>query len=355
MKGYWRLALFVVLFAGLATAGIAWGVRSSGVTLADLGDLWRLPVGTLVLLFALCFTIYVADVVRYRIFGRAIGETISWRAACDASVANYFFSWITPGAALGAPAAIVMLGRRGVSWDGAVVIAFGKSLTSTAVLIVLAFGMLAIGLGPELDGSMLAVFTTGTGLFAAMLLVPIVGAIWPAATTRGLDRLEGWLGRRRVFAGERARRVVAKLGAGLRDAVRRLARLRSGGAAMPLAILASHLVTLGLLIAVAVVLAHAFGASSTPRAIGISTVYVGFSYVAPTPGGAGLSEAAGPAFYGAILSTRDAMVVVLLFRALTFYLEIAVGIVYLAIVGGTAQILARSRLTTAETSASEAP
>ena len=104
--------------------------------------------------------------IRYRVFGRAVGERVSWRAALDATVANFFFSWITPGAALGAPAAIVMLGRRGVSWDAAALIAFGKSLTGTALLILLAFAMLAIGLGPDLDRGTLAVFTTGIGVVA---------------------------------------------------------------------------------------------------------------------------------------------------------------------------------------------
>jgi uncharacterized membrane protein YbhN (UPF0104 family) len=97
------------------------------------------------------------------------------------------------------------------------------------------------------------------------------------------------------------------------------------------------------LVAIAVVLAEAFGASSLPHAIGISIVYAAFTYVAPTPGGAGLSEAAATVFYGSILSAHDAMLVVLLFRALTFYLHIVVGVIYVGIIGGTGQILQRAR------------
>lgn len=329
-----RLALLLALFIVLAGAGIWYGVRSSGVTFHDLGALWHLPMTTLVVLAVLCVLFYVADMVRYRFVGRAVGEHVAWRATLDATIANFFFSWITPGAALGAPAAIVMLGRRGVPWDAAALIAFGKSLTGTAVLILLAFAVLALGLGPDLDARTLAVFTTGIGVVAAMLLVPIVGAIWPAASLRAITRLETWL-----LARKRGHRISTRFCAGLRNAVERLAKLRTGGKLTPFLILLAHLADLGVLVAIATVLAHAFGATSIPHAIGISTVYAAFTYVAPTPGGAGLSEAVGPAFYGSILSPHDAVLVVLLFRALTFYLHILVGIIYLGIVGGTRQIL----------------
>ncbi|MDQ3335239.1 MAG: flippase-like domain-containing protein [Myxococcota bacterium] len=333
-----RLALFIALFIVLAGAGIWYGVRSSGVTFDDVGALWRLPVATLVALGVLCVLFYVADMFRYRFVGRAVGVHVPWRATLDATIANFFFSWITPGAALGAPAAIVMLGRRGVPWDAAALIAFGKSLTGTAVLILLAFVVMALGLGPELDGGTLAVFTTGIGFVAAMLLVPIVGAIWPAASLRLIARLEAWLLRRK-----RGHKLSVRFCAGLRSAVERLAKLRTGGKLTPMLILLAHLANLGVLVAIATLLAHSFGAASIPHAIGISTVYAAFTYVAPTPGGAGISEAVGPAFYGSILSAHDAVVVVLLFRALTFYLHIVVGTIYLGIVGGTRQILERRK------------
>ena len=343
MTSYVRLGLFVLIFIALAGAGIAWGVHASGVVPSDLGELWMLPVGTLVGLGALCAGLYVADMIRYRAFGAAIGERVTWRAALDATVAHFVFSWITPGSALGAPAAIVMLGRRGVSWEGATLAAFGKSLTGTAVLVGLAFLALALGRGPDLDRGALIVLVTGTGIFVGMLLVPIIGALWPARMLGGIARLERFLGRRRMLAGPRASRAVTKLCATLSRAVERLAKLREGSALMPLVLLATHLVYLGMFVAIAVVLARGFGAESLAHTIGISIVYAAFTYVAPTPGGAGLSEAAATVFYGSILSARDAVLVVLLFRALTFYLHIAIGVVYLGIVGGTRQILEAKR------------
>ncbi|MEJ7602664.1 MAG: lysylphosphatidylglycerol synthase domain-containing protein, partial [Kofleriaceae bacterium] len=302
MKGYARLVLFVLVFVALASAGIAWGVHASGVVPGDLGILWTLPGSTLLGLVAACLGLYGADMIRYRAFGAAIGEHVTWRAALDATVANFFFSWVTPGAALGAPAAIVMLGRRGVSWEGATLIAFGKSLTGTAVLVGLAFVALALGLGPALDRSTVIVLATGTGIFVALLLVPIIGALWPRRMLAGIDRFERLLARR--WSGPRAIRIVTGLCETLRRAVERLAKLRERGAMLPLLLLVTHLLYLGVFVAIAVVLARAFGAESLPRAIGISTVYAAFTYVAPTPGGAGLSEAAATVFFGGILAPR---------------------------------------------------
>jgi uncharacterized protein (TIRG00374 family) len=308
-------------------------VRRSGVRPADLGELWTLPIASLVTILLLCIGLYATDMLRYRLFARAIGERIDWRGALDTSVANFFFSWITPGAALGAPAAIVMLGRRGVTWEGATLIAFGKSVTGTVVLVALAFVAMACGYGPELDGRVFAVFMGGIAVVSPLLLIPLVGVFWPQRLLRGIERLE------RRFTGP----VMTKVCGVLRRTVERLGKLRTGGAAIPVTLLASHAIYLAALVGIAVVLAVGFGATSVLAAIGISTVYAAFSYVAPTPGGAGLSEAAATVFYGSILPAREAVLVVLLFRALTFYLGIAIGLVYLPIVGGTRQILAAKK------------
>jgi len=316
-------------------------VHGSGVGFRDLGELWQLPLGALVLVGVLCALMYVTDVMRYRAFGRALGEHVSWRAAVDACVANFFFSWITPGAALGAPAAIYMLGRRGVSWEGATLIAFGKSLTGTALLVALAFVMMAAGFGPPLDHTVFAVFTSGVGIVAVLLVLPILGALWPERSLRAVARLEAWLSRRRLFAGPRMQRGVARFCEALRRTVERLAKLREQGAGVYLALLASHLVYFVMFVGIGVVLAVGFGAELGP-AIGTMVVYAAFTYVAPTPGGAGLSEAVAVPFFGGILPAHDAVIVVLLFRALTFYLDVAIGIVYLTIVGGVRQILDRT-------------
>jgi len=58
-------------------------------------------------------------------------------------------------------------------------------------------------------------------------------------------------------------------------------------------------------------------------------VYLCFVFAMPTPGGAGPSEAAAVVMFGDLLGPADAIVVVAVFRAATFYLQIAIGAIYL--------------------------
>jgi uncharacterized membrane protein YbhN (UPF0104 family) len=340
-QGVARLAFFLALWLVLVAAGAAWAVRASGVSAADVRRLATLPASTILILGLLFVGLYAADVYRYRLLGEAAGVRVGLRAALDASVANYFFGWLTPGGAFGAPGAIVVLARRGVPWDAAVVIAFAKSITGTVFLLLLAFLALAAGLGPDFSPEIRWVLATGSGVVALMMAVPMVAAFFPRRSVAWIDRLEERLGGRAAGEGGSWRtRAVAATARGLRQAVERLAQLRAGGVATAARLAWGHLAFFAAFIGVAAVLARALGAGSWPRAVGVSTVYLAFSYLAPTPGGAGLSEAAAVHFFGAILPPPEAVVVGLLARALTFYLQIAVGAVYLPITGVLGEILA---------------
>jgi uncharacterized membrane protein YbhN (UPF0104 family) len=58
-------------------------------------------------------------------------------------------------------------------------------------------------------------------------------------------------------------------------------------------------------------------------------VYLCFVFAMPTPGGAGPSEAAAGVFFGDLVAPADAIVVVVVFRAATFYLQLAIGLAWL--------------------------
>jgi uncharacterized membrane protein YbhN (UPF0104 family) len=77
-----------------------------------------------------------------------------------------------------------------------------------------------------------------------------------------------------------------------------------------------------------------------------SVVFLGFQYLAPTPGAAGIGEATASPFFGALLSPDNAFLTVVLFRALTFYLHVIIGAVYLPIMGGVQDFLRRPQRTT---------
>lgn len=301
------------LFLGLAGLGVAWSLRRAGPQLPDLPELSRWQWGWLVVLVP---AIYGLDALRYRVLGRAAGAPMGWGAALEASTANFFFSWLTPGAALGAPAAVVTLRRRGITLAAASLIAFGKSMTGTLVLLLLAFLALALGLGPAFSPAVVIPLAVGAGVVVGVLALPVL-----AAAHGGL---RGWLQRARP--GWRGR-----LGSGLGDAAARLARLRLHDLGW---IFLSHFAYFVAFVGVAVVLVSAFGATPMSHVVGASTVFTAFTYVAPTPGGAGLSEGAADLFFAGLLAPGPAVAAVLIFRALTFYLQVVVGLIYLVAAGG---------------------
>jgi uncharacterized membrane protein YbhN (UPF0104 family) len=71
-----------------------------------------------------------------------------------------------------------------------------------------------------------------------------------------------------------------------------------------------------------------------PPLVGIATralIYLCFVFAMPTPGGTGLSEAAAGVFFADLVAPPDAIVIVVVFRASTFYLQLAIGVVWLPI------------------------
>ncbi|MDB4964064.1 MAG: hypothetical protein JWP01_4063 [Myxococcales bacterium] len=339
-----KLVGWVALFACLTLAGSIWAISRAPV---DAGELWSiisgLPLPTLVLLAVLCVGIYATDALRYRSLGAAINETVTWRAAIDTSVANFFFSWITPGSTFGAPATIYMLGRRGVSWDAAVVIAFAKAFTGVAVVIVASFVFVVLGLGPAYDGGVLAVVVFGGAVFAFLFAMLIIAAFHPAPAQRVAGRIYGSLGRRfgRGKILTAMERVTSR-------SIERLAMLRTGGV-VPLAHLAlTHAIYFATFAGVGVVLLHAFGHPVNVQAFAAVVVYIAFTYLAPTPGGAGFAEAMALPFFGPLLPPDKAVMFVLCFRGLTLYLQVGFAIPYMLIVGGSREIAARSAKKQAE-------
>ncbi|HSN85401.1 MAG TPA: lysylphosphatidylglycerol synthase domain-containing protein, partial [Thermoanaerobaculia bacterium] len=261
-KGVTRLVLFLVLWLVLVVAGVAWAVRVAGVPLGELRRLLALPAPTILVLLGLFVALYLSDVYRYRLLGEAVGVAVGFRAALDASIANYFFGWLTPGGAFGAPGAIVVLARRGVPWNAAVVIAFAKSITGTAFLLVLAFLALAAGLGPDFSTEIRWVLATGSAVVVLTMAVPMVAAFFPRRSVALIDRLAARLGGR---PGSWRSRAVGVATRGLRQAVERLERLRAGGVAMAARLALAHLAFFAAFIGVAVVLAMTFGADAGRR------------------------------------------------------------------------------------------
>ncbi|CAN5877785.1 hypothetical protein BH11MYX3_BH11MYX3_37150 [soil metagenome] len=334
--GRTKLVASVALFVGLTVAGALWALSRAPISLSDLWVITRLPTGSLIALGVLCAGIYVTDVLRYRSVGRSVGTTIPWRAAFDASVANFFFSWITPGATFGVPATIYMLGRRGVPWDATVAVAFVKSFTGVGIVVLASLVFVITGLGPSYDAAVLGVVLFGGGVFATLLGLLVAAAFRPPAAKRVIARWFGWLGRR--FGGGR-RLASAEQVTG--DAIDRLAQLRTAGPWVLLWMITTQVLYFAVFASVGVVLMQAFGGEVGVRPFAATVIYIAFTYLAPTPGGAGFAEAMALPFFGPLLPADQAVLFVLSFRGLTLYLQIGFAIPYMLVVGGVREIAAR--------------
>src|SRR3954465_8524067 len=199
-RGTRRLLVFGGIFAGLTAAGTLWAISRAPVRARDLYVLFReQPASLLAAIAVSVVAIYVTDILRYRALGRAVGTEVDWKAGLDSSVANFLFSWVFPGSTFGAPATIYMLGRRGVPWDAAVVIAFGKAFTGVAVVVVASLVFVAAGLGPAYDGTVLAILLFGGSVFATLFGLLVVAAFRPDPARRVVGRVFARL------AGERAK------------------------------------------------------------------------------------------------------------------------------------------------------
>lgn len=334
-----RLTLLLGIFLALGVAGAYWAASRSGLTLDHLQSLTTFEPHLLVEIASASLLLYVVEAWRYRTCAAALGEPISWLTAAETAVACFFFSWITPGASLGAPAAIAVLGRRGVPWDAAVLIAFAKSFVGSAALLIVAFLLLMLGWGPAPNHALTLVLLWGLGVLAALMALPVWAATREARFLAGVERMEQRVARWRWSAGPRAQRAIAAVAHALRDTVQRLAALKRLEPRLLLHFALAQLSYFVVFIGIAVLLGIGLGASAIPRTVSVAIVFLAFTYVAPTPGASGLSELSAAAFFGAVLPPSTALLLVLLFRGITLYFHVLVGFATFSLQGGVGVFL----------------
>ena len=330
-----RFAAMLAGFVALTALGVWWAAPDGTVIARSWRELVALGGGAVALHVAIAAGVIAAEVYRLIVFGRVLGEPVGLRAAFDASMANNLLSWISPGGALGEPAAVYVMSRRGVPVDAALAIAFAKFATSFALIMGVACALLALGYGPAIPRwAMLSIAAT-IGFGAVLVGSFVVGALWPAAALRLLDRLEA-ITRRWPLIG----RLVAACARVIRRSIDRLAGFRRCGIRGWLAMWMSHVWYYGAYVGLLVALAWLFGARSAAEVVPIAIVYQAFTYIAPAPG---IPEAGAAAFFGGLFPDGAAFAVVLLFRALTAYAQIALGLLYLALAGLLPEIVAHAR------------
>lgn len=326
-----RRWLWVLLLVALGALGVYLGAPDSGSLRAALHRLGDAPVATLLIVVGGALGLVVTEAVRIAVIGRLVGATVAPRDAWDAAVANHLMTAITPQVGLGEPTVAYLLNKRGIAWDAAVAIPFIKFTTSLALVFLLGSALVVAGFGPPVDrwiaASGLALFVT----IAAVTVFVLVVCGRPPLARRWIDGLRGWLSRRRMFAGETWQTRIASAADVATRMIDRLDRVRRTTWRGVAILCAIHLVYYASYVAPLVGLALVLGDPPLVELSLRSLIYLCFVFAMPTPGGAGPSEAAAGLFFADLVAPADAIVVVVVFRASTYYLQLAIGIVYLPI------------------------
>ena len=310
-----ELLLAIVVFVALTALGIAFSLFYGGSQIGDLAFFRELPLTLSLGLFIFPLLIYVFDVLRFLIFARIFGVRLPVRTAITAVIATLFFAWITPGAVMGVPAAIFVLGRSNITWEQSFLICTAKSMTGLTLLLTTSLAILGLGYGPRLDGLYLYPIVLVT--FGTMILfvgLPLLGSFYPKFTLRFLARLE-------------KRSFFPKGVAFIRKSVGHLEQLASADKRLLGLSVVTHVLYFTAFMAPGALLSHHYGSSMRDGWL-YSIVHKAFSFVAPTPGGSGLTEATSVPFYGDILPASKTLPVVLGFRFYTFHFQILFGFVY---------------------------
>lgn len=326
-----RRAGALLLWIGLGALGIWLGAPDVASVRTAWDRLAAAPVTALTFVIGGALALVIAEAIRIAVIARVLGARVRARDAFDAAVANHVMTAITPNVGLGEPSVAYVLGRRGIPWDIAVAIPFVKFTSSLALVFALGAVLVAAGLGPPIGATLTVVGVIWFAVIAAIALATLGVATRAATARRLVERIAGWFARRRWFASARWQRRVSHAAEVAARMVDRLAGLRRLGARGVALVTASHLVYYAVYVAPLVGLAIALAAPPVPTLAGRSLTYLCFVFAMPTPGGAGPSEAAAGWFFADLMSASDAIIVVAVFRAATYYLQLAIGLVYLPI------------------------
>lgn len=350
---WWWVAL-LVLGGGIGiyvAAPDATVLRAAWARLADV------PLAAIAIVVGGALGLVATEALRIAVIGRLVGARVGARDAWDAAVANHVMTAVTPQVGLGEPTVAYTLGKRGVPWDAAVAIPFVKFTTSLALVFALGTVLVATGYGPPVDAWKTTTAIVWFGGIAAITIVVLAIVSNERLATRWIARIARWAQRRRVFAKATWQARIDRGADVTRRTIERLARVRGAKGAdgddskddrvddqrvgdrphrvSPLAaafaLIAVHLVYYASYIAPLVGLALVLGDPPFVTLCLRALVYLCFVFAMPTPGGVGPSEAAAAWFFGDLVAPADAIVIVVVFRASTFYLQLAIGALYLPI------------------------
>lgn len=256
--------------------------------------------------------IYIADAIRFIIFSNLFYHKISFNKALNCVFANFFFSWLTPGASMGAPASAYIMHLDGLNLTKAMSICLFKGITGICSFIALAFGISYFypSLFSHTPGFLILLNSTFF-LYLMFVAPPLVLFLFK-------NKLNELYNKPIKF------KFVVKI----IEVAKMISELKIRGIFPLIVAFISHFVFLFLFLLPGIWIYLKFDPNLHSAFVKNFLFFV-FSVVSPTPGGIGLSEASSLYFYKDPIGVHAAILVAMAFRLFTFYLQIIIGIVYL--------------------------
>lgn len=322
----WVLALVV-----LGACGLYLGAPDTAALTGAWARLRAYPVSSITIVVAGALGLVATEALRIAVIARFAGARIRPRDAWDAAVANHVMTAVTPQVGLGEPTVAYTLARRGVPWDAAVAVPFVKFTTSLALVFVLGALLVALGHGPPVAAWMTGTAIVWFGSIALITCVVIAVCSSEPVATRWIRGVERWAARRRWFSSPTGQARITRTADVAVNTVARLAVMRAARGGLVLGLLAVHAVYYASYVAPLVGLALVLGDPPLVTLVLRALVFLCFVFASPTPGGVGMSEAAAGLFFADLVAPADAIIIVIVFRGATYYLQLAIGALYLPI------------------------
>lgn len=322
---------WVLVLVALGALGLYLGAPDRDALRGAWARLQGHPIATIAIVAGGALGLVATEALRIAVIARLAGAAITARDAWDAAVANHVMTAVTPQVGLGEPTVAYTLHRRGVAWDAAVAVPFVKFTTSLALVFVLGVLLVALGHGPPVEPWMTR---TAIGWFGGIALIAcaVIGVCsserLAARWIRGIAR---WAARRRWFASPTWQTRITRGAEVAASTVARLAVMRARRGRLLVVLVVVHLVYYASYVAPLVGLAFVLGDPPLVPLVLRALVFLCFVFASPTPGGVGASEAAAGLFFADLVAPADAIIVVVVFRGATYYLQLAIGALYLPV------------------------
>ncbi len=312
-----RLALGAALFLVLSAAGLGLLLWVGSTDPRELlAAAKRARGGALLLAAGAGLGALVFGGTRIWLLGREARPGFRWRDGLRTHLYNAFFGGVTPAGTGGGPAQYLVLREAGLTGAESVAV-----LTATWVGTLVGFCVMgaASALYLILAGELFAI----RGVFRGLLVTVVVAAVGGLAFILSPRRLE-----RLLLAGGRAglsrwRRKAVRAVGRYRRAVLRL--VREARVAWLLNALSSWCLFLSKSLAGVAVLAALAIPASAASAVARQLLQFAVIYFSPGPAGSGVAELSALGFMAGLVPVASMGVYTLLWRAVTSYLQIAVG------------------------------